>query len=472
MAAKKKYKFNILNNILSFYVCQDRDNARVSECVNLKETIEGSSALWQFNVRKNLRYEVSIEPVYSLKHFINRIYYKFFVTLIDKDSRGIVTNAFIHNVKNIILKSEYYLRDDGSENILLIKKDSQDDIRTFKIKSKTLKVHDGIEVFKLSYEEAKQTSFFVENPRVKFYQMNTNSHKTVVFADETADKQAEISYLTTLIPNFPFIKTCNSPYPDFYGTFDYKQRFRLIVKNERKTFPRYVKLINDDTHKEIGICIQKYDKQEFSLRYEYAGYKDILILKWNFNSEYNINGVKSKFCKMYLSHQDVSQPSVFNFELFDYPKFKERSIFISISKLPHKSLFKLQGIYFKKSQYDGLIIHPEKDNLTVQNVPNDFYFNKDYSVFKKTLEPILFVSQTVNYLSDNEIVYTIKNECSEKYTPTLKLSDDKDIIINCVWIKNLVPFSTSDSIENNSQKLTIGISSMINQLALMGKRII
>lgn len=444
------------------------DNKGENECVNLKENNEDPITFWKLKVKKNLRYDGSIHKVDSLRSFTRKNYFKIFVTLMDKDARGIVPSNYLRGKIDRGLKNEYFLRDDGSDDILIVNKHAQEEVQTFKMISKPLKISDDIDIFILPMDEAKQTKFFIEGPRVKYYKMNTKEGMTLIFSDEKENKTAEVFYLNTLLPNIPLIKTCNTPFPNLYATFDDKKQFQLKYMNEKKTFPRFVNVIESRTTKPLKKCIDDVSQ----LKYEFEKYPKVMKFSWNFNSKTSMNEIKLQSYSVYLTETNVSQPSMFIFKSFDYPIFIKRSVFISISKVLNQSNFKIQGVYFEETSNKGVIIHPEKDNLSVEGVPKDLYFNKDYSFFKKTLEPTSFLSQTVNYLSDDEIVYNIKNECSEKYTPTLKLSDDKKVIVDCVWIKNFVPFSTADSINNNAKHLKKGIATIISQLSLIGKEII
>ena len=468
----KKYKFEENNDMLAIYVCQNELNEGASNCINLSENKEEPLTTWNFKVAPQIRYDISVVEVETLKNFINRKFLKVFITLMDINARGVITTTDLRNTDKMenYLTTQLYLRDDGKDDIKYDDKLPWSETRSFKMKKRALILGKDISIFKLPYDKVKGLRIFNGDPRAKYYQMDTLDTKTAIISDEKGDNHPIIFYLRTLLPNISIIKTCNSPFPHLYGTFE-NNIYKLIYRDVEKIYPNFVNLIAAKSFvTPLEKCIQLEGDSKYKIRYEYEGHKDNMNFRWNFNSHSDFEEISYKLNKVYLSEIDKKVISDFEFKTFEYPKFSKKSIFLSISKVSDKNEYLIQGVYFQESSMDRLTMNPKKEKLTVSNVPKAVYFNKDYSIKFTGLDSTPLIDQPVNFLNDDEIVYNIKNECLKDYIPTIKFSDKKQkVVINCVNSKDYKSLSLSGAGE---EKLTFSLNAVIKHIPGTGRHIV
>lgn len=452
-----KYRFNGKRDILSIYICQ-LNAKRVNECINLTEDTESSEMIWKFTIKKNLRYDFTIEQVKDLGALINSNYFKVFLTLMDKDARGVVPNTDLRsdNFVNSNSMIGFDLFDDGSDNLRINDRDSPNIFFPFTMKSKPLKTSKDVQIYRVYNDQDKYR---------KSYKVITLFKNTLIIKDEVDDNPASISVLNQKIGRFSIIKVCKNPLANVFGRFE-DNLYKLKMNNEEKNYQKFVNLAFNNSSKGIlDRCIEVGANSKYSIRYEMEKTKSDLNLSWNFNTGSDELTKKILDNKIYLSNLKGLQTPSFECKTFEYPKFTSKSIFFSISKCSDKNEFKLQGVFFKETREKPIIIHPESDDVVVSFLPKDIYFNKDYSLSRDKLAIMHLVEQKVSYLNDNEIVYNIKNECLNDYIPTIELSKNKlQIIIDCVWTKSYLPLSTSDSFEKNKKNLVLGLNNVVESV--------
>lgn len=471
----RDYKFSKDGDMISIYLCQNKDNKGESECMNLIENQENQEAKRKIRVRKNLRLEVSYKKVSSLDKFLKKSYYKIFLTFMDKNARGIITtNSLRESDNNLkkLLNKYFIIRDDGLDEIKISEKNSSESIQTLKLKKFPLDIVNNIDVYRVFESDVKNSMKKNISKYTRFYEIKSPIRNTLIASDEQQNAPAKLFYYDKLIDEIGLIKICTDPFPNISGFFQ-DGAYKLIFNNEEKIYPKFAYLYEPNNNKDcLFRCIELNDKNGYSIKYDRGKETKQYFFRWNFNSqsEKDKNGIQAN--KVLLSDEQKSVTPGFDFATFEFPKLKDKVIFLSISNTRNKDEYLIQGIFFKTTTDEGITIHHKNIPMIFTKVPRIIHFNKDYSInfSEKILDAVGLISQSVSYLTDDEIVYHIENLCSSNLTPNLELSkNNESIIINCVYSGDGVSLTESGGLDT---KMKSGLQSVADQIKLNQRRIV
>ena len=460
------YNFDKNNEFFSIYICQNEENIGDTECICLKEQENTSPTFWKMKMKEGLRYDIVIKEVETLQSFIKARYFKVFVILSKYFSRGIITNTHSRYSYpfNDRLSLQFYLRDDGSERIEFIQKSSSKVLEIMKMKHLPLDVGSSseIQINRLTDKEAVDAKISVENPKANYYELRLEKNKTLIVRDEKGNKHPLIYYKDTQLQNFPLFKVCYSTIAVMYEG-DPKNKNVLIIHDKKIIFKKPVKIYGGkDSNIELKKCINPDNDGKSPYGYEFDGQDESMDLRWNFNTKYEKDLKNLNFIQMFLTKKTEVQVPNFHFKKLFYPEFSQYLVLFSIAKLPNEQKFLLQGVYFERLKTEGIIIHPEKKPIIVDSIPQFVTFDKEYRFMSKNTEDRDLTEEIVNYLNDDEIVYNLDNKCPRDYTPTIEISKNHTILINCKWTK--ISLFGSDDIKKNKAKLSKGLNVVIEEI--------
>lgn len=438
----------------SIYLCQNNKDG-ITECVSLKEDLSSPEIVWSFKIKKDIRIEIYHQDIKSFESFTTLKFRKIYFTLIPYDKRGVVskTTPFLQ-IQDY--SDKFILRDDGSEEVKVFDIGDLSEVTSFKMKNMPLKnrSENTILILRLSVDKVRKSKIYIDNPKFRYYVIYTWKHNCLVFSDESSHTKSEVFSVSSYYINLVVLKTCIVPISDIYATF-YSDSYTLYSYGGQYHFKRYLTLIDHKTpNKELSFCFKDDKASERHVHFEYAGEGDAtkLDVKMKFNSNGDKNENKLDHYKMHLKPKDNLSLPIFNVKHFEFPSFTEKTIYLSIKKLPNEKKFKIQGIYFGSDVKKGVIIHPSKDNLIADTIPQ----RKD---------PENFRNEIGVYLNDDEIVYQLDSPCVLGSSPSIKITDDKEknVIIDCVVFKN---WFSSDNIDdkNINPTLSPGLKTVIEQL--------
>ena len=287
---------------ISVYICQN-NKEKITECLNLKESISVLIQNWILSVKEGLRFEIFSQDIKSFEKDTNLRFRKYFITFLYSGARGIIPYS-VPFVNKGNFSSEFYLRDDGSEEVKVFDKINFSEVLSFKMKFANLTISDKdkIYIFRLSVDNIRHTKFYIDNPKAKYYEIYMLYTNCLVVADETYDSYPRIYYHPDKSINLYIIKTCKYPISDVYGIVNVNS-YSIFASNKKYRFKKTVKLIDHKTpNKELSYCFSEGKDSNAYVNFEYSGEGDAtkLDVKMKFNSSGNKDENKLNYFKMYL----------------------------------------------------------------------------------------------------------------------------------------------------------------------------
>ena len=427
--------FDKKKEVFSLYFCQkvnENKNENENECIILDN--KGIKSLsWNFGIKENHKINIEVRRINSADDFLGLLYYKVFLTPIDIDKMRIVpTHSYLRD-ENEIPSNEadkeitYKFYDNGVDSLkisVLNSEPEEEMIISLKSKvefDKDIKVH----LLSPNYYVFSRSNFHHKD---KYYLVRIPIEKIIVVSEEENDQPVKIRLVKkTSDFNFSFFKSCRSDVL-IYDLDSPKGPFRLKYKGIEKFYPE--KFVLEGMNDQALRCfdIQNDNELKFS---RYSVVPDDKVFYWNFNLHKNHGTIQffDKSVENYIS---------FPFKDFVKPSKDKETAYLSITR-KNDGNFDVRMIYFKEEVITTTTTtNPKKStskttaSIKMFEVSRENLYSNPIKLFPTVLtyfndaknitdhaKSFNFNGLDVTYLSDKEIVYTVKITsipfCSTKF---------------------------------------------------------
>lgn len=394
--------FSSANELFSLYFCQ-KIGENSNECISLEQVgFELSS--WNFKIKENHKINIEIRRVNSIDEYLNKLYFKVFLTPIDINTiRVSPTHSYLREeiekkTDEKEKKLSYLFNDKGVDGLIISVLNSKEEKPiTIPLNSK-IEFEEGIEIYQISldYFEFKRSDLFHYN---KNYQVRVPNEKIIIISEEENGQPVKIRLVDKKPEfNFSFFKGCKSDVL-IYDLDGPNATFRLKYKDTEKIFPKKFVIEGTKEKEEPLKCfdIRTDKKHKFS---RYSVVPDGKVFYWNFNSH-------SKAGTIQFFDKSITNDINFLFGNFVNPSNEAFTLYLSISVKDDGNL-DVRIIYYNEKKVK---VEVPRENLYLKltkEIPRELSYFDERAAVKAEAHTFPFKELDVTYLSNKEIVYSVK----------------------------------------------------------------
>lgn len=479
----KTFRFKKDEDFFSVFLCQKSDRTHIG-CMNFSESDNESNPAWTFKVSPGQRIDVEVQEAVCEVGKLEMKFYKIYLILTPENTPGVVPeNEFLVNLKPDMIGKEFYIICETNHRDLRVVSSSKDkfEFKSVTMISRPLENKTGKIIYQVSPSIFPEPSKSCRGTNKKIFIMEKDKDQSkVLLIDRTDDKEPAVIFKIDSKQNEinqDLLMKCNqkTTYSNLFGILNPKEK----QKNDDKPniYPEKTVLIECQTCSKIvtSVCLESINNDNsYQINYELedlqARNSEQVDFKTNFNSEKakaftNFEDKPENLVKVvaYLSNKLEMGDLDFKFKNFELPTFEVYRIYLSVKLIPEEK-YEVRAIFFIKDDTVREIKNNSKGKLTLSKKPTKILSESKNDKGSWNANTHLLGDSISHYLSNSEIVYSIKIDRFEECNPYLESKTDELIEIKCSDRNKKVSAKTGEEIKADN-KLTEGLEKIYNQLS-------
>lgn len=503
---KQKKFFDLKKDVYSFmiYLCQ-RDGSGLTICRNLKETDNNNSLVWEYDVERKLKIDIEVQDgqseYRSNEKSIDTPFLKIHFTLTPEDTPGVIAEdqfLFKEDLVNrfkdhVILCETNYSNLRGAEH-------QHDSVRfksTKMIKNSPInKTNSKIYQIAPGVYPYKAEACFGTNKKL-FIIEKSKADDILLINKQNEDAPVYLAFVMKQPGiNQAIISTCKQTLENKYAFYyihpeNTSQDVNIIHKYPGDMFI----MLNKNSEKNIrDICVYHGEPESpYLVNYELENLEIEITEKTYFNYNFNSLIFSSDLQKLSMSYyyfdklensksliyftQNENEKIVdFKFKEFELPKNLLEWIFISVSETS-TGQYRVRAMFFFNEIEIREIITSNNKEIFLSKIPSKIIDNMINSENKNKFSEHFLPNLNANYLSNSEIVYSIKKDISKDCYPIIEQlknnnTQEESVFLICSKKEVKLPKTVISKMINISTSLSPGLERILNNYSSSKKWVI
>lgn len=447
-------QFSKRSSSFLIFICEKNDN-EATQCMNLGDQSPKSDLFWQFDVKKNQRFDVEIQESSTLFYRASTSLFNIYFIVTVKDTPGIIPQGgfnFNRNVK--IDPQDHYIFCETNHKSLRVqtKPNEPFEVKSTKLTKGHLDNQTSLSIIQVLPSHLKNEFSSCQGLNKKIFVMKKNEEtKNKILVVNKKDENSQVYLSLAELPiglDQIAITGCNRPL-GVDSLFYYlnpentsKQHNRPHIYPFKAVLMRSIE--SNDQIKDFCVDYDEHDKA-ISINFETDQIElkegEKLDFKLNFNSHDNKSLTFSQISKslktknlVYLTSNPKEEFVDFKYKNFQFAEFQSKNCFVSLSK-SSEGFFKVTAIFQDQKQKLIEIFTTENAGLSLSKLPSKIIDRTKNEEYKDNMKEYNLEDLNAFYLSSTEIVYSIKVVMHKKCMPIFESigADDQNqnIIITC-----------------------------------------
>ena len=475
------------------YLCQ-RDGSGLTTCRNLTEKDNNNSLVWEEDVKHKQKIDIEVQDGKSEYKSNNKSkstpFLKIHLTLTPEDTPGIISeDQFLleedlagKSKDHVILCETNYSNLRGAEH-----KHNSVKLKSIKmIKNSPInKTKSKIYQIPPSFYHYKSEACFGTNKKL-FIIEKIKSDDILLINKQNEDSPVYLAFVSRQ-PGIDqvIISTCKQTLENKYAFYYINSENMSKDVNVIHKYPKSMSImLNKNSEKGIrDICVYHGEPESpYLVNYELENLeldiKEKTYFNYNFNSYIFTSDlqklsmptnfyVRLEYLKsmIYFTQDEEEKMVDFKFKDFELPINLLEWIFISISKTS-KGQYRVRVMFFFDDKEIREIIKSKKEEIILSKIPSKIIDNMKNSENKNKFNQHFFKDLNANYLSNSEIVKSIKKDMSKNCYPILEQQKDniqeEVVFISCSNKEVILPKTVIARMINISTSLSPGHERILN----------